>query len=344
MVAPVIRYAESSDGVTLAYSVVGSGPLLVMCDGPFQSLRGGWGSGAASGLVPRFRVVRFDHRGTGVSDREIIATDLDDQVADLEAVVAAASDPPVALLGYSHGAHAALTFAARHPERVSDLIVYGSPGPYQAERSVEQIEYDNMFDDVLRHAFEHKNLLAQRTFAMAFVPTAPTETIDRMAAELADHMSTEAVLAFNAASRSSTVEDVLPAIAARTLVCHRPNDPLEFVDGGQQIASLIPGARFQALGGNDHLLREGQPELDEFARCVTEFVLGKAADRPDGLTERELEVLRLVASGKRNVQIAETLTISPATVTRHVSNILNKTVLSNRTELARYAMRHDLDE
>ncbi len=344
MAAPVIQYAESSDRLTLAYSVVGSGPLLVMCDGPFQPLRGGWESTAASKLIQRFRVVRLDHRGTGVSDREAIPTRLDEQVVDLEAVVAAVTDQPVALLGYSHGGHAALTFAARHPERVTHLIVYGSPGPYQTERSAEQIKYDRMFDDLLWQGFERKNLLAQRTFAMAFVPTAPIETIDRVAASLVEHMSTEAVLAYNNASRSSTVEDVLPAIVTPTLVCHRPGDPLEFVEGGQQIASLIRGARFQALAGSDHLLRQGQPELEEFARCVTEFVLGTAADRPDGLTDRELEVLRLVASGKRNVQIAETLVISPATVTRHVSNILNKTVLSNRTELARYAMRHDLDE
>jgi pimeloyl-ACP methyl ester carboxylesterase/DNA-binding CsgD family transcriptional regulator len=315
-----------------------------MCDGPFQPLRGGWEAGAASALVQRFRVVRFDHRGTGASRREAIPTVLNEQVMDLEAVVAAVTDQPVALLGYSHGGHAALTFAARHPERVNHLIVYGSPGPYQTERSAEQIKYDRMFDDLLWQGFERKNLLAQRTFAMAFVPTAPTETIDRAAADLVDHMSTEAVLAYNDASRSSTVEDVLPAIVTRTLVCHRPDDPLEFVDGGQQIASLIRGARFQALAGSDHLLRQGQPELEEFARCVTEFVLGKATDRPDGLTGRELEVLRLVASGKRNVEIAETLVISPATVTRHVSNILKKTVLSNRTELARYAARRHLDE
>lgn len=343
MTAAPLRYASSSDQVRIAYSEVGKGPLLLMCDGPFLPLAGGWELGPASRLTQRLRVVRFDHRRTGASERTQRPVRIEDQVRDLETVIDAVTDQPVTLLGYSHGSHAALAFAAQQPRRVSRLVVYGSPSLFQTKRSNDQQIYDQAFDALCQQAFTG-NLFAKRAFAMAFIPTAGSPAIDRLAKQFSDHLDAATLLAFNDASRSSSVEELLPAVTVAMQVFHRRDDPLEFVEGGRQIASMIPHAEIRTLAGNDHLLLDGHPELEEFAVVVEEFVLGAGSHFPDGLTAREVEVLRLLSGGLRNLDIANALVISPATVTRHVSNILAKTGFSNRTELSRYAFRQGLSE
>ncbi len=270
--APAVRYVRTSDGVSIAYSVAGAGPLLVMCDGPYLPLATGWGERAGGRLSERFRVARFDTRGIGMSDRDALPASLDDQVRDLEAVIDALSEQPVALLGYSYGAHAALAYASQSPERVSRLVLYGSPGLFQSERSPEQLEYDRTIDGMVRQAMGRRNALARLTLSTMMMQSATPEAIEERTAELEENVSSEAMQRYVQISRESKVEILLDRLTAPTLVMHRERETLEDVAGARQIAAAIAGAQLRMLGGTDHLLLPGQPELDQFVEEVGRFL------------------------------------------------------------------------
>ena len=364
MATPIIRFARTVDGVQIAFSAVGEGPPLVICDGPFQPLRMGWHAGVAGRIAEWFRVVRLDHRGTGASDRDALPHGLNAQVLDLEAVAREVAPDRFALCGFSHGAHAAIAFAARHPEQVTQLVIYGSPGPNQTPRSAQQRSYDDAFDHLLEQALARDNLFARRAFAMALIPSAPLRELDAFASEFVAHISIDVMLAYNAASRASTIELLAPRIAAPTLVMHVATDPLEEVAGGQRMAALIPGAQFLSLEGRDHLLRVGQPEADTFIARVVEFVgapvqpatqqaiVDRSGARasgermspasPDDLTPRERQVIELLARGDSNQEIARALGLSVRTVERHVGNLYTKIDARGRADAIAYAFQHGL--
>ena len=154
---------------------------------------------------------------------------------------------------------------------------------------------------------------------------------------------------------SEALPDELPKIAAPLLVVDWPQRDLP--SDGPEFASLIPGARLVTRTGKS--LWWFDPDMDSLIDLIREFVLehtapqtaasspatpapSAAASPAANLSPRELEVLRLIADGKSNPQIAEALVIAPGTVGRHVSNLLAKTGLKNRVELSRYAVQHGL--
>ena len=151
------------------------------------------------------------------------------------------------------------------------------------------------------------------------------------------------------------VLDRLPQVTVPTLVLHALHERQVPFEQGRQLGSLIPNARMVPLESNNHLLLESEPAWQTCRSEVRQFLgLAPPADvpsgpavqadgSPDGLTPRELEVIRLVATGRSNQQIAQDLVISFNTVTNHVKNILGKTGCANRTEAAAYAIRHGLN-
>src|SRR5258706_7907901 len=126
---PEVRFCAARDGVKLAYTVSGGGPPMVRAQHWFTHLEHDWNNPAvrpwAEDLSKRYTLLRFDQRGTGLSDREVPEISLEAHVQDLEAVVDAARFERFALLGLSQGAAFAIAYAARHPERVSHLVICG---------------------------------------------------------------------------------------------------------------------------------------------------------------------------------------------------------------------------
>src|SRR5258706_11676528 len=125
---PEVRFCTSKDGVKLAYTVSGDGPRLVRAQHWFTHLEHDWNNPAVrpwTDLSKRYTLLRFDQRGTGLSDREVPEISLEAHVRDLEAVVDAAQFERFALLGLSQGAAFAIAYTARHPERVSHLVICG---------------------------------------------------------------------------------------------------------------------------------------------------------------------------------------------------------------------------
>jgi DNA-binding CsgD family transcriptional regulator len=187
---------------------------------------------------------------------------------------------------------------------------------------------------------------------LAQVVGADALTRDWMANTMRLAVGPDTALAMQEAYVTFDVSGLLGRVQAPTLVMHRRDDGVFSFERGRELAAGIPHARFLPLDGWQHALYQGEDQ--DVLRAVTAYLEEPAIaarfteqaepSSPDGLSEREVRVLRLVAAGKSNREIADWLVISPHTVIRHVSNIFDKIGVANRTEAATYAARHGLIE
>jgi pimeloyl-ACP methyl ester carboxylesterase len=258
MPAP-IQFARTADGATIAYAEEGNGPQVVFVRGWITHLELQPDSEAYSSFFetmhPDFRVVRYDGRGNGLSDRELPdPVELDHLVLDVEAVIDALDPSPVILWGSSFGGPAAIGYAARHPEKVSSLILDGTYacGPNLADR-----EQQEAFTAMLQLArVQPDGLFAALSFLTDPEPGAGHEArVDRMRHSI----SPEAVIALYTALYEFDVEELLPAIDVPTLVLHRRGSRSIPFDRGRELAAGIRGARFVGLEGRAHNLWEEHP-------------------------------------------------------------------------------------
>jgi len=301
----------------------------------------------AEGLATRFRVVRYDRPGTGLSDRDVPPPpDLDKEIAVLDAVVRAATDDTsgrsgVLLLGVSSGSCVAVRYAATHPERVRRLALYGSYAdghrlaPEAARRSLTSV--------VAAHWG-----LGSRVLADLFLPGAGPDERDAFARFQRLSASAEAAAASLASVYAMDVRGDLPEVTTPTLVVHRRDDHTIPAALGREVAAGVPDATFVSLDGVDHLPWRG--DAASVTRAVSAFLADGAALEPErplpadlaSLSEREVEVLRLVAAGLSDDEIAGRLFLSPHTVHRHVANIRTKLGLTSRAAAAAAAARGGL--
>jgi pimeloyl-ACP methyl ester carboxylesterase/DNA-binding CsgD family transcriptional regulator len=349
-----VRFCSAADGVRLAYAVDGRGPPLVRVATWLTHLEldrqspiwGHWIARLSEGNT----LIRYDERGCGLSDAEIGNPSLETWVGDLEAVVDAASLERFALLGISQGAAIAVAYAAFFPERVSDLVLYGG---YARGRQVRgQGPHEEALVAAIRAGWKSDDPAFRRVFSMLFFPNG---TPDQMAwhDELLRATTTvdTAIRLFRERGRLNVVDDA-PNVRARTLVMHARGDRAVPVEEGRLLAALIPGARFVSLDSVNHILLADEPAWEDFVTALHEFVATghgsprqtQQADKSPGMSTREIEVLQLIAGGKSNREIADTLSISMNTVARHISNIFDKVGAANRTEAAAYAHHHRLAE
>jgi pimeloyl-ACP methyl ester carboxylesterase/DNA-binding CsgD family transcriptional regulator len=334
-----VRYATTTDGVRIAYSVAGSGPPLVVAPGLTIGITArsvhnpddeGFGPFYAR-LEERHAVIRYDQRGLGYSDRGPCDISIDTAVEDLRTVISAAEDVPRLIFGISLGGQAAARFAATYPELVDRLVIYGTfCEPSEKERSTAA---------ALADLCEANWGVASQTM-LDLVDGTDEVTADDLAVVQRRAAEPRAVAGILRASRESTAEDAA-RITPPTLVIHSRDDRTIPFRHGRQLASLIPHARLLAIAGEHNFT------LGDDAGTVPEAIIEFLAEPPDPppiakqqvpLSEREVEVLQLVASGKTNQEIADALVISVRTAANHVSHILAKTGLSNRTELAAFAI------
>jgi pimeloyl-ACP methyl ester carboxylesterase len=306
-----------------------------------------WGNPAFRGFVEalasRRMVVRYDSLGSGLSDRGAKGgpMSLDRELEVLEAVLDTAGIERTAMLGISSGGCVAAAFAARRPERVEALALYGS------YRFGEEIAPANVRDAILSAVRSHWGL-GSRLLADVFVPGASAADREAFARFQREAASTETALAHLEFVYSADVRVELEAIEAPVLVLHRRDDRAIPYELGRDLAAAIPGARLLTLTGAQHL-----PWLEDgaaVAGAVAEFVDGRpsalaqsaapgAAPEPGALSARELEVLRLVADGLSDPEIAERLVLSPHTVHRHVANIRAKLRQPSRASAVAHASR-----
>ena len=346
-----IRFAQV-DGRRVAWATVGAGPPLVMGGWWMSHLEMNWRDPAFRAFVvaiARHRtVVRYDSPGTGLSDRsQPPSTSLADHVAVLAGVIDALGAESVDLFAASSGGPVTTAYAVANPQRVRRLVEYGT---YANGSEIADEDARASIVGIVRRHWG----VGSRVLADVFMPEAgPAQ---RKAFVEFQRQSASAELAARALEcvYSFDVVDHLGQMQAPVRVLHRRGDRAIPYRLGQDLATRIPGATFVALEGSDHfpwLGRTGEAlraMLEGLGVDLAEVEIDPDAGAPvsvDGaevetdLTERELEVLRLVALGLSDREIADRLVLSPHTVHRHVANIRTKLRLPSRAAAAAQAAR-----
>ena len=330
---PAIRYCATPAG-RVAYSAVGAGPPLLCDSGWITHLRGQLElfSYAAfmERLAGRFTVIRYDKPGCGLSDRDGIDLSFDGQVAAALAVADAVGARRFSLFGASQGGQLAAAIAAKCPERVDALVLYGTCAN-GADLAPTQVR-----DSIVALTRAHWGL-GSKMLAGIFVPDPTAEDVEaftrlqRAAAPAAVGSRLLEVY------YDTDIRALLPTIKARTAVLHREGDSATPFELGREVATLIPGATLIPLPGSGHLFYQG--EWEPVLAAVLGFLREPAGAQPR-LTGRELEVARLVADGLTNHSIAVRLSIAPRTAEAHVENIRRKLEVRSRAQIAAWITEH----
>jgi len=348
---PPISYCTSRDGVRIAFSTAGSGPPLVRAAHWISHLEADWDNVVwrpwLKQLTRRHTLVRYDTRGCGLSDGDGVEFSMTKYIEDLEAVVNAAGLDRFALMGMSGGGALAVAYAATHPDRVSQLVLYGAFTRGLVARSTtpeQQAEAETLFR-LIEQGWSKEDPTFRQFFAAQFLPDGDPAH-QRAFNELMRLSST----ARNAASLmrvwcQADVRELALRVRCPALVGHPRGDLRVPFEEGRSLARLIPGARFVPLDTRNHIVLDTDPAWDIWW-CEFETFLSPPADAPGpqpasppaarptlaGLTPREHEVLDQVARGLDNQAIAERLSISEKTVRNQVSLILNKLGLQRRSQ------------
>ena len=334
-----IRFCEL-DGRRIAYATIGEGPLLLFGGRWVTHLEEEWGDPHARSffeeLARSHRVVRYDRLGTGLSDRELSAPlTPETETRQLAAVFEACGGEPATVFACSCAGLAAARFASMSPERVRKIVFFGG---YASRDDIPEATRRSLVDFV-RVNWQ----LAAQMLAGLFVPRGSGDEIATLSRYQRHSAEADVAAAFLELDLTSDVRGFLPTLTMPALVLHRRGDRTVPISRGRELASLLPNARFVTLSGDSHPpWRDDQRELQ---RALAGFLDDAAPVESNGdspLTRRETEVLRLVAAGLSNREIASSLVLSEHTVHRHVANILRRLRQSSRAAAAAHATRAGL--
>ena len=336
------RFCTSGDGVRLAYAVTGDGPPLVRSPHWFTHLEHDWTNPAmrpwVEDLSRRYSLVRFDQRGTGLSDREVPEISFEAHVRDLESVVDAAGLERFALLGLSQGASFAIAYAARHPERVSRLILYGGFVRGWAKRSEdpEYMERRRTQLKLIELGWGSDDPSFRQVFSAQFMPDAPIEAIRAFNDFMPLTSSPKIATTIFANNGLIDVREEARRVRCPTLAVHGRGDLRIALEEGRLAAALIPGSRFLTLETRNHLMMQNEPAWREFLDAVQDFYPAAGVLAPSdafpALTARERDVLEHIARGLDNAQIAARLELAEKTVRNNVTHIFDKIEVENRSQ------------
>lgn len=347
-----IRFVTTRDGVKLAYATSGTGPALLKSANWLNHLEFDWQSPVwrhwFSFLSSHHRLVRYDARGCGLSDWTDDKLAFEWQASDLECVVEAAGLERFALLCLSQGAAAGIEFAVRHPERVSHLIILGGYALGWAKRDEESVRQGHAMMELIRFGWGKDVPTFRKLFAELFIPDASAEQIGWLSELMRRTTRPEIAAKILESFGDIDVRDRLGQVKAPTLVFHARGDARVPFDEGRALAAGIPNAQFHELDSRNHILLENEPAWPRFQAAVNEF-LGSGTGGPvptqmgsafAALTARELEIVKRVAMGETNSQIATHLSISEKTVRNHLTAIFAKLGVSSRAQAIVLAREH----
>jgi class 3 adenylate cyclase/pimeloyl-ACP methyl ester carboxylesterase len=268
-----VRFCTSSDGTRIAYGITGDGPAIVLCPQlceQFSQLHTvHYWQAYVEAMTAGCRRVQWDHRGTGLSQRDVYEFSLEPRLLDLQAVVDAAGLESFALYGSLLGGPLAIAYAVRHPERVSHLVLYGT-----YSRGVDVMPWEQL-SGIIELARGNWSLAAQ-----VLADFSTRETHPEAGVQIAEHFrastSGEALAeGLSQGYHETDVTDMLADVRAPTLILHRRDDTVIPFALGQQLAAGIPNARFVPLDGSVHAEFLGDREA--VVRAIRSFWLGEVA-------------------------------------------------------------------
>ncbi len=344
-----IRFCTSADGTRLAVATLGEGSPLVKAatwlthveKEPHNLFTRHW----VAELSRDHRLIRYDSRGSGLSDREVERISMQAWLEDLEAVVADLGLDRFPLFGMSQGAAIAVNFAIRHPEKVSHLVLYGAcargllkrnPPPKVVEAAEAMLKAAELGWGADSSSF-------RQVFIAQMLRDATAEQ-----QRAVDEIQRQTISGANAVRFMKEVFEIevraaAPKVRCPTLVFHAKEDPCFPFEEGRLLASLIPGARFVPLASKNHLPFETEAawpaflaELRAFLPASGSGARAPAAEKP-ALTPRQIQILREVGLGQTDKEIARKLSLSPRTVEMHVANALLALNCRTRAEAVRRA-------
>jgi pimeloyl-ACP methyl ester carboxylesterase/DNA-binding CsgD family transcriptional regulator len=338
-----IRFARSADGVGIAYAVHGSGPPLLIDACWLSHLQFDWESPVWRHFLVEMgkfaTIIRYDERGHGLSDAGVTDHGLEARVADLEAVVEDAGLDRFALMAMAQGGPVAIEYAARHPERLTRLVFYGSYAGAQTAATPEELELDAAYDALIKVGWARPTSEFRRVFSSMMIPGGSEEQmrwLDDLQRRACD---TETAVISRAQRKVTDSTWRLPELDLPTLVIHSRGEQMIDFRHARHLASNIRGARLVGLDSDNHIVLADEPAWPVLVREVRDFLdpdrertFATAADDVTALiSPRELDILRLAAAGHDNDAIAAELFLSVRTVERHLQNVYSKLGLSGRT-------------
>lgn len=352
-----ISFSTSADGTRLAMAVTGDGPPLVKAatwlthveKDPHNLFTRHW----VSELSRDHTLVRYDSRGCGLSDRDVEHISMQAWIEDLETIALPLGVSKFPLIGLSQGAAIAVNFAARHPDRVSHLVLYGgcARGLLKREPPAEIVDAAHAMLKAAELGWGADSSSFRQVFISQLLHDATAQ--QQRAVDEAQRLTISGANArrFMEEVFEIDVRDVAQKIQCPTLVFHAKDDPCFPFEEGRLLASLIPNARFLPLPSKNHLpfeteaawplflseLRNFLPEPRQGTTFAGEDASSRGAKTLSPLTPRQLEILREVGLGLTDKQIARKFSLSPRTVEMHVANALSALQCRTRTEAVRRA-------
>ena len=274
----IIKHTKSKDGTQIAYATVGKGPPLVKTATYITHLEHDWQNSVwrpfLTGLSRYHTLIRYDERGCGLSDWYARDYSWESWVEDLKAVVDADGLEEFYLIGQSQGSTVAVAFAARYPERVKKLIIFGgyARGWLHRDLSDEEKKVEQLLVDMMKIGWGKDNPAFRQFFSSQLMPGASQEKI-RAFNELMK-ISTEPEIAAQL-ERNMHLANVVseaPKVKCPTLILHPTHDASVPFKEGKRLADLIPGSRFVHLDTNNHILQDNEPAWMVFWNEVYQFL------------------------------------------------------------------------
>lgn len=346
-----IRFCTSFDGVQLATARYGKGPPLVKAANWLTHIESDTQSPHTrqwiAELSRHHSFVTYDTRGCGLSDRNAEKISLDAWVRDLEAVVDSLKLERFPLLGVSCGGAIAVAYAAKHPERVSHLILFGSYSTsyLSTEKTDSQIlETAETLLKVVRLGWGNGGAAFRQVFVSKFFPHASSEQQRDFDEHQRNTATPEMAEKCLRAMYSINVREQATKVSCPTLIFHARGDQMITFHQGRKLASLIPQARFVPVESDNHVPLAGEPCWDNITKEIRAFLGATEMGSLPAykLTARQTQVLQQVAVGQTDKQIAKQLNLSPRTVEMHVAASMKTLSSTTRAEAVHIATQQGL--
>lgn len=303
-----IGFAISDDGARIAYAASGAGPVLLRAPHWMTHLDWDWRSLVygpwIEGLSQRFRLVRYDGRNWGLSDRGVAPATLQRSTSDMEAVADTAGLGRFTLLGVSGGGAIAIRYAALHPERVSHLVLVGCCARGGLRRGAASISAQHLdaYCRLVEEGWAQDNPAFRQIMTSQMYPGASADEMRSF-----NDMQRVACTPQEAANIRRLVADYdaseyLRHVQCPTMVLHNPRDAMVPFEESRLVASSIVGARLVPFDSQNHVPLCGEPAFAQMNRLIDEFVLGDAAAKTASHTSTRTAgatALRLVTSQRR---------------------------------------------